>query len=95
MQGLPIHLLMAAAGTPDAMDQLTKASVILRNAGYQVDAKVLSGEPDEVIAREVETKGYDFLVMGAFGHSKLRNLIIGSTTTEMIRSCKIPILLFR
>ncbi len=32
---------------------------------------------------------------GAYGHSRIRNLIIGSTTTEMIRSCKIPIVLFR
>ena len=47
------------------------------------------------IAREVETDHYDLLVMGAFGHSRIRNLIIGSTTTEMMRSCKIPILLFR
>jgi nucleotide-binding universal stress UspA family protein len=34
-------------------------------------------------------------LMGAYGHSHIRNLIIGSTTTAMIRSCKIPVLLFR
>jgi nucleotide-binding universal stress UspA family protein len=33
--------------------------------------------------------------MGAYGHSRIRNLFVGSTTTEMIRSCKVPILLFR
>jgi len=37
----------------------------------------------------------DLLLMGAYGHSRIRNLIIGSTTTSMIRSCKIPVLLFR
>ena len=36
-----------------------------------------------------------FLVMAAYGHSKMRNLIIGSTTTEMVRLCKIPVVLYR
>ena len=58
-------------------------------------SKIETGQPETVIAREVETDHYDLLVMGAFGHSRIRNLIIGSTTTEMIRSCKIPVLLFR
>ena len=35
------------------------------------------------------------LVMGAYGHSRIRNLIIGSTTTQMIGACKVPIMLFR
>jgi nucleotide-binding universal stress UspA family protein len=48
-----------------------------------------------VITREVETDAYELMIMGAFGHSRIRHLIIGSTTTEMIRSCKIPVLLFR
>jgi nucleotide-binding universal stress UspA family protein len=33
--------------------------------------------------------------MGAYGHSRIRNFIIGSTTTEMVRSVKIPVMLFR
>jgi nucleotide-binding universal stress UspA family protein len=35
------------------------------------------------------------LVMGAYGHSRVRSLIIGSTTTEMVRSARVPLLLFR
>jgi nucleotide-binding universal stress UspA family protein len=33
--------------------------------------------------------------MGAYGHSRIRNLVIGSTTTSMIRNCRIPVMLFR
>ncbi|HBN50775.1 MAG TPA: universal stress protein UspA, partial [Thalassospira sp.] len=29
------------------------------------------------------------------GHSRIRNLIIGSTTTEMVRSCHVPVMMFR
>ncbi|MGG5890056.1 universal stress protein [Falsiroseomonas sp. HC035] len=28
-------------------------------------------------------------------HGRLRNMIVGSTTTALLRSCKIPVLVFR
>jgi hypothetical protein len=31
--------------------------------------------------------------MGAYGHSRIRSFVIGSTTTEMVRSCKVPVLM--
>lgn len=34
-------------------------------------------------------------VMGAYGHSPLRSMIVGSTTTAMIRRLTLPVLLFR
>jgi nucleotide-binding universal stress UspA family protein len=33
--------------------------------------------------------------MGAYGHSPIREFILGSTTTSLIRTCLVPILLFR
>jgi len=48
-----------------------------------------------VIADTVESEQFDLLVMGAYGHSRIRNLIIGSTTTQMIGACKVPVMLFR
>jgi nucleotide-binding universal stress UspA family protein len=35
------------------------------------------------------------MIMGAYGHSRIRQLLIGSTTTEMMRKSKIPLLLLR
>jgi MFS superfamily sulfate permease-like transporter len=35
------------------------------------------------------------MVSAAYGHSRIRELIIGSTTTAMIRMAKVPVLLFR
>ncbi len=32
--------------------------------------------------------------MGAYGHHRIRHLVIGSTTAQMLRRCHIPILLF-
>ena len=93
--GLACRLLMT--GQPDAAmkAKLEAAAAKLRSAGYEVTAGVEAGQPDAVIARIVEQEGIGLLVMGAYGHSRIRTLIIGSTTTEMIRSCLIPVMLFR
>lgn len=93
--GLELELLQVgdSGGGPSA--ELEKATAQLTAAGYAAKARVLSGQPDQVIANAVETENFDLLVMGAYGHSRIRSLIIGSTTTEMIRSCKVPIVLFR
>jgi nucleotide-binding universal stress UspA family protein len=48
-----------------------------------------------VIGNRVELGGIDLLVMGAYGHSRIRSLIVGSTTAAMARRCRIPVLMFR
>jgi nucleotide-binding universal stress UspA family protein len=93
--GLQCHVLTVGSETAEAQDSLGYASKRLRDAGYAVEAKLIQGQPDAAIAAYVEAQKIDLLVMGAYGHSRLRNLIIGSTTTEMVRSCKIPVMLFR
>ncbi|TZG39377.1 universal stress protein, partial [Halomonas eurihalina] len=42
-----------------------------------------------------EEQNIDLLVMGAYGHSRIRHLLVGSTTTEMLRKADIPVLLLR
>jgi len=53
------------------------------------------GEPEAVIADYVQREAINLLVMGAYGHSPIRRLIVGSTTTAMIRIANLPVLLFR
>ncbi|MBC2857560.1 universal stress protein [Stappia sp. 28M-7] len=95
LAGLDCHLLMVGQETAEARRSLDGATAMLRGGGFAVTAGIRSGQPETVISDAVESEGIDLLVMGAYGHSRIRSLIIGSTTTEMIRSCKIPILLFR
>lgn len=93
--GLECHILMVGAESSEARDALSYASKILGEAGYNVEVQITRGDPDAIIASYVEAQSIDLLVMGAYGHSRIRSLVIGSTTTEMIRSCKIPVMLFR
>ncbi len=75
--------------------KLNAAREQLSKAGVAVDALIEKGQPDAVLGRMVEEQGHGLVVMGAYGHSRIRTMIIGSTTTEMIRSCKASILLVR
>ena len=93
--GLDIHLLTVGSESTAAKRGIEGAAALLKGAGYEVTSEIVAGEPDKVIADRAEAHDLDLLIMGAYGHSRIRNLFIGSTTTEMIRSCKVPVLLFR
>ncbi len=92
---LDCHVLSVGSDSTELRRQLEGAVATLREGGYTVTGEILPGQAENVIAEKVESAGIDMLLMGAYGHSRIRNLIIGSTTTEMIRSCKVPVLLFR
>lgn len=93
--GLPCHMIMVGRETPESRGKLESSASILRSAGFEVETLIEPGEPEEVISRHAEADHIDLLVMGAYGHSRIRSYIIGSTTTEMIRSVKLPVMLFR
>lgn len=93
--GVSIRLLTVGNESAEAAAKLESARARLAAAGLEVTAGIQPGQPETVIADIVEQGGVDLLVMGAYGHSRIRSLFIGSTTSEMIRSCKIPVLLFR
>lgn len=94
-RGLDIHVVTVGTSTPLAMKGLADASAVLAAAGIAAETSVIPGQPETALARLVDEAKFDMLVMGAYGHSRIRSLIIGSTTTEMIRSCKVPVLLMR
>lgn len=47
----------------------------------------------EVLRNSVESKNADLLVMGAFGHSRIRDFVLGGATKSMIAQPPVPILL--
>lgn len=62
---------------------------------YKVDVTyvVRSGDPPRVIAQHAEAIGAGLIVMGAHGHSRLREIIFGCTTREVLETSKCPVLL--
>jgi len=95
LQGLTCHLLKVGAANEENRRSLEEAATKLRQGGFTVQPLLQQGDADEVIAAHVKTDAIDLLVMGAYGHSHIRTLIIGSTTSNMLRSCPVPVLMFR
>lgn len=50
-------------------------------------------EVSEVLLRAVAEQGADLLCMGAYGHSRLRELVLGGTTRDVLRRMSVPTLL--
>ncbi|WP_417582289.1 universal stress protein [Pelagibacterium sp.] len=94
-EGLSVHLLTVGGDSGETRAKLESARAKLAAAGITATSEIKPGQPEAVISQIVESGGIDLLVMGAYGHSRIRSLFIGSTTSEMVRSCKIPVLLFR
>jgi nucleotide-binding universal stress UspA family protein len=93
--GTEVDVLTVGGEEAAARRALDAAKGVLEAGGHRVRADLLSGGAESVIAAEIEARGIDLLVMGASGRSRLRQLFIGSTTAEMIRSCKVPVLVWR
>ncbi len=95
LQGLSCHLLRAGKTDDTATHPMEEAAEKLRSAGFEVTTEAIGGAPDAVIGQAVRDRGIDLLVMGAYGHSPIRQFILGSTTTTMVRTCLVPVLMFR
>lgn len=93
--GLKIDLVTVGQKNRDTEKAQEDAKAILVGAGLEVETTILAGQPDEVLGKRVEDCGSCLVAMGAYGHSRIRAFVIGSTTTEMLRSCKSPVLLMR
>ncbi|MCX5903091.1 MAG: universal stress protein [Proteobacteria bacterium] len=45
--------------------------------------------------KHAEQNNIDLIFMGAFGHSRVRELLLGGTTAYILRKAQIPVLLYR
>ena len=94
-RGLPCHVVMVGEETPEARGQLESAKKALADAGFDVTAAILPGEIEEALCAYRDEHAIDLVVTGAYGHSRIREFLVGSTTTRMIRQSKVPLLLLR
>ena len=86
---------MVGNETAEARAQLKRARQILEMADFDVPEALLAGEPESELSRYQRENDIDLMIMGAYGHSRIRHLLVGSTTTAMIRRSAVPLLLLR
>ncbi|WP_019340553.1 universal stress protein [Stutzerimonas stutzeri] len=94
-QGIPIHLVMISEDTGDGRALLESARDALTAGGFEVHIAIRAGEVEPTLHAYQAEHGIDLLVMGAYGHSRIRQFLVGSTTSNMIRTTTTPLLLLR
>lgn len=95
LKGLDCHVVTAGQGSDALHAHQDWARRQLEAAGFTVQLHLASGDADAVVAQHVESLRADLLVAGAYGHSRIRRLIVGSTTTQLLQQCRVPVLLLR
>jgi nucleotide-binding universal stress UspA family protein len=90
---MPATLLHVGEPTEAMQAELARAADRLSAAGYPATSSIVEGIPRFVVPERVVSELIGLVAMGAFGSSRLKSLIFGSLTTELIRACQVPILL--
>lgn len=94
-EGLPIYLVMVGTDSGDNREALDKARSMLLTSGFVVHAEIRQGEVELALHAYQAEHAIVLLVMGAYGHSRIRQFLVGSTTTTMLRTATMPVLLLR
>jgi nucleotide-binding universal stress UspA family protein len=97
-KALDLHIISVAESQgeeDEAASRLKEAEKRLNANGVYPACQVLTGEVETAVSDYVTHSKIDLLVAGAYGHSRIRELLIGSTTTDLLRRCHVPVLCFR
>jgi nucleotide-binding universal stress UspA family protein len=83
---------------PDGHGELPGADIAVHLARHgikaQIERRVSAGLPvGEVLLSRLADLGADLLVMGAYGHSRARELLLGGATRSVLRSMTVPVLM--
>ncbi|KHE93799.1 MAG: universal stress protein [Candidatus Scalindua rubra] len=92
---LPLTVVTVSDDTKAGEDILSQADENLRDFNITYDKVLKSGGTVSAILAFCNEGSYDLLAMGAYGHSKIRELILGSTTVQIMRKVSCAVLLCR
>ncbi len=90
----PLDVLVVGSGSK-AEAVLDEARGYLSAHDLTIQYVLRDGDPSEVIVSYADECNADLLVMGAYGHTKVRALVVGSTTAYAMNHAPCPLLLTR
>ncbi|MFC0711922.1 universal stress protein [Azorhizophilus paspali] len=95
VKGLPLHLLMVGEDNALTRAALHDAQALLEIAGFLVISAIREGGVEPVLHTYQQERTIDLLAIGAYGHSRLRRFLLGSTTSHLLHTSLTPLLLLR
>ena len=92
---IPLTVITVSDDKKAGEDILSQADETLKDCKITYDKALKDGETVGAILKHCKEGSYDLLAMGAYGHSKIRELIIGNTTVQIMRKVNCAVLLCR
>lgn len=77
----------------EACQRLRQALIWHNTATTMRHIKPEGREPVEALLAEVTAQGTDLLVMGGYGHSRLREVVFGGVTRRVLQAADVPVLM--
>jgi nucleotide-binding universal stress UspA family protein len=94
-KGMTVDLVYAGARVPKIEKNAQSAIEALNDNGLSAQFFIKNGRPENVLYDMTQRKEGQILVMGGYSHTWLKNRLIGSSTTNIIQSCKVPIFIVK
>jgi nucleotide-binding universal stress UspA family protein len=89
----PLTVVIITADAKKADKLCTEAEELAGRYTTDCEIIVLQGKESEEILKFIREGSVELMVMGAYGHNRLREFFLGSTTSNVIRKSPIPVLL--
>ena len=93
---LPLTVLHVNKDEPQGSRVLKEAEAYLRSYDLRLEIELQqTGSAPERIANFIREKRHDLLFIGAYGHSRIIEMVLGSTTEYVLRNSACPVFLSR
>ncbi len=92
---VPLTVLHVARSGSSSDDLLDEARRYLDSYRVEGNFKKASGYANEAIVEAISGGEHDMLFIGAYGHSRIIEMVLGSTTEYVLRNTSVPTLLAR
>jgi nucleotide-binding universal stress UspA family protein len=88
-----LHVTRDEAG--NAVKVLDEARRYLQSYDLALACETVTGHPHQRIVDVIRERGHDLLFIGAYGHSRIIEMVLGSTTEYVLRNSPCPVFLAR
>lgn len=91
----PLTVLIVTDQARLSADLSAKVEAALDDYIIDKDIIVLGGKEEKEILKFIDEGAVELMLMGTHGHSRFKELLLGSTTSHVVRKSRIPVLLTR
>jgi nucleotide-binding universal stress UspA family protein len=92
---VPAGIRLLTAGEEDADELLVPAHRLCEDHGIAWESVRLDAEPAEAVSEAIDRWSADCLFMGAYGHGRIHDLLLGSRTEEILANVGVPAFVVR